>query len=82
MTADLMFKELGYQSYEWQGYGVTYYKPKRRIHICYDFIILNPGTVETDKGFVKPTKAEKEAIKQKLKEIRNAKNSNTSIMQK
>lgn len=67
MTADMMFEDLGYKMYEWQGVGCTYYKQKRRIHFFYD----DPrGTVENGNGYVQPNKKEKEAIKQKLKEIR------------
>lgn len=67
MQADEMFKKLGYKMYEWNGWGFTYYTPKRRIHIMCD----EPrGTVEENSYFVKPTKAEKEAIKQKIKEIK------------
>jgi len=55
--------------YEWQGYGCTYYKPKRRIHILYE----EPhGTVETENGFVNPTKAERDAIKLKIKELKES----------
>ena len=68
MRADKMFENLGYKMYEWQGYGCTYYKPKRRIHMHYE----EPhGTVETENGIVNPTKAEREAIDKKIKEIKN-----------
>jgi hypothetical protein len=67
MTADMMFEDLGYKMYEWQGVGCTYYKAKRRIHFFY----ADPnGTVENGNGQVNPTKVEKQAILQKLKEIK------------
>lgn len=67
MNADKLFENLGYKMYEWQGYGCTYYKPKRRIHFHYE----NPsGTVETENGIVNPTKAEREAIVKKIMEIK------------
>jgi hypothetical protein len=70
MTADIMFEDLGYKMYEYEGVGCTYYKPKRRIHFFY----ADPrGTVENGNGYVVPNKREKEAIKQKLKEIKCSK---------
>lgn len=69
MEADMMFEDLGYKMYEWQGVGCTYYKPKKRIHFFY----ADPhGTVENGKGYIQPTKAERKAIELKIKEIRDA----------
>lgn len=69
MIADIMFEDLGYTKYEFKDVCCTYYKPKRRIHFFYS---KPRGTVEDGNGLVKPTNAEKQAIDQKIKEIKLA----------
>lgn len=85
MQADDIFKDLGFKKLEWADYKgnihtVSYSKSNKRIVIFAQEPTLLKVENRVEK--VKPTEKEDEAIKLKIKELQDAKNHNSTTLQK